>query len=460
MTIGQGVSMRLKVVPSALAATIAFLLTFSAVLAGAKAPPSPEGRVRISIQVNRSQIGEGQNVVVSASALRRGSHKPAAGIELFAKVNGKPWGAKYLTLKSGVAHLLLPLPELGTNSIVVTDGTDVSLPVTVHVHTRHFNIVTDPNHLLIMEYEVWFGPGYAGWGKEEAVPLLGLYSSLDPRVLRQQNLWFDEMGINVVELDWTNNLTQPFPDAAARECIAGTDALLHVYEKMAQHPKFVFMVGPEHNHWSSRKTPYTGPWYDAQLNYLYKYYIHNPKYRRWYLAYEGKPLLLLYLNGPRSTRPPAIHDKRFTIRYVTAWLQKTHAERYGAWSWYDQQATPTYHNGKVEALTVTDGYPAVRPPAKGLNNWLAADAGGKNYGETYRTQWRVAMKYRPKFLFINQWNEFEPPDQYNVNLSNDMEPTLMTERGDPRPSGWGFYYLDVTRDMIRAYRRAIAQSRP
>ena len=421
---------------------------------------SSESRVEISIQANRTEIGEGQNVVVSAMALRRGDRKPAAGIDLFAKVNGKEWGAKYRTLKSGVAHLLLPLPEVGNNSIVVTDGTDASAPVTVHVHARHFNIITDPNHLLIMEYEIWFGPGYAQWGKEEAVPLLGLYSSLDPRVLRQQNLWFDEIGINAVELDWTNNLTAPFPDAPARECIQATNALLRTYAQMAQHPKFVFMLGPEHNHWSSRKDRYTGPWYNAQLNYLYQHYIHNKKYRDWYLTYEGKPLLLLYLTGPTSSEPPAIKDNRFTIRYVTAWLQTTHGERYGAWSWYDQQATPTLHNGKVEALTVTNGYPAIHPPAKGLNNWLAADAGGKNYGETYRTQWQVAMKAQPKFLFINQWNEFEPPDQYNVNLSNDMEPTLMTERGDPRPSGWGFYYMDLTRDMIRAYHRAIAGKQP
>jgi len=452
--------MRPKISLSALACAIAILFTFFIKLPRAEGRPSPENRVQISIQANRTEIGEGRNVVVSALALQPGDHKPAAGIDLFAKVNGKEWGAKYRTLKSGVAHLLLPLPEIGDNSIVVTDGVDTSPPVMVRVHARHFNIITDPNHLLIMEYELWFGPGYAQWGKEEAVPLLGLYSSLDPRVLRQQNLWFDEMGINVVELDWTNNLTKPFPDAPATECIRATDALLRVYAKMAQHPKFVFMVGPEHNHWSSRKDRYRGPWYRAQLNYLYQHYIHNIKYRDWYLTYEGKPLLLLYLNGPTSAEPPDIKDARFTIRYVTAWLQTTHAERYGAWSWYDQQATPTTHNGKVEALTVCDGYPAVRPPAKGLNNWLAQDAGGKNYGETYRTQWQAAMEYKPKFLFINQWNEFEPPDQYNVNLSNDMEPTLMTEPGDPRPSGWGFYYMDLTRDRIRAYHRSIAKSQP
>ena len=446
----------MKKLTASLVTAIAIMALSSVELQQVRAQPLPNNGVRITIQVNRKDIGEGDSVVVSALATKGKSNQPAAGIYLSAKVNGERWGAKYKTLKSGVAHLVLPLPETGTNTIRVTDGVDASNSVKVKVKPRHFNVVTDPNHLIIMEYETWFGPGYAQWGQEEAIPILGLYSSLDPRVLLQQNLWFDEMGINAVELDWTNNLGKSFPDAAAKECIRATNALLKVYGKMAQHPKFVFMVGPDHDRWSSRKDHYRGKWYREEINYLYRHYINNKKYRKWYLQYEGKPLLLLYLYGPRSTEPPAIRDSRFTIRYVTAWLQTTHAEKYGAWSWYDQRATPTYHNGKVEALTVTDGYPSIHSPGRGENNWLSIKAGGKNYGDTYRTQWEVAMKYKPHFLFINQWNEFEPPDQYDVNLSNDMEPTIMTQTGDPRPSGWGFFYLNMTRDMIRRYHNAIA----
>jgi hypothetical protein len=410
--------------------------------------------IGIVIRVNRTEVGEGQNVVVSALA-RKADGRPAAGINLHAKVNGKEWGASYPTLPSGVAHLVLPLPDQGPNSIVVTDGVHKSNAVVVRVQARHFRIIEDPNHLVIMEYETWFGPGYAKWGKQEATPILGLYSSLDPRVLRQQALWFDEMGFNVVELDWTNNLTKSFPSPAAKECIAATNLLLAVYSTMAQHPKILFLVGPEHNLWRNTKDVYAGPWFKKQMNFLYNHYVNNSKYRDMVVTYLGKPLILLYLNGPRTGPPPEIRDPRFTIRYVGAWLQTTHQEKYGVWSWYDQKPVPTYYQGKVEALTVCDGYPATKPPAKEMNYWLSQDAGGKNYGETYRTQWHAAFKYKPRFLFGDQWNEFEPPDQYNVNLSNDMEPTLMTEKGDPRPSGWGFYYMELTREEIAAYHRAI-----
>ena len=287
----------------------------------------------ISIQVNHRQIWDGQCIVVTAQA-HRAANAPAAGVRLQACVNGRPWCASQRTLASGVVHFLVPLPEVGVNKITVVGPGAVSPPVAVQVKRRRFRIITDPNHLIGMEWEIWFGPGYAGWKSAEAMPVLGHYSSLDPRVLRQQTLWFNRMGINFVEVDWTNNLTQSFPSPAAKECIAANKVLFNLYRHMRQHPKIVFLMGPEHNYWMNRSTPYTGPWYTAQLNYVYKHFIANPKYKGLYLQYRGKPLLNLYLNGPRSSRPPQIHDPRFTIRYVGAWMQVTHENRYGVWSWY------------------------------------------------------------------------------------------------------------------------------
>jgi hypothetical protein len=419
--------------------------------------PSREVRAQNSIRivVDKSQVGEGLNVVIDA-AVSTSSHEPAPKVTLHAKLDGKDWGADYLTIPSGVAHLVMPMPERGIHQLSVTDGTVVSNAVEVEVTPRHFDLVNDPDHMVVMEYETWFGPGYAEWGHEEAIPILGHYSSLDSRIIRQHALWFNDLGIDTVELDWTNNLTSAFPNKTARECMAGTQALLDVYLTMAQHPKVVLLMGPENNLWrDSKQDIYAGPWFKQQMEYVYDHYINNPKYRGLFVQYEGKPLILYYLNGPRSVAPPDLSDAHFTTRYVGAWLQFTKEEKYGVWSWYDQDPVPTIHDGKVEALTVTDGYPSVNKPGKDLDNWTAIDAGGKNYGETYRRQWQTALRVKPRFLFINQWNEFVPPDQYNVNLSNDMEPTIMTEVGDDRPSGWGFEYMNITKDYIREYRQAI-----
>lgn len=435
-------------------AVVLLVLSQVTFLSAAQTAPAGKSEIGIRIAVNRTAIGEGENVVLNVIA--EDNHKqPAKNLMLHAQVNGKDWGAEYPTLPSGVAHMLLPLPEQGKNRIVVTDGTHISNAVEVRVDPKHFEIVEDPNHLVILEYETWFGPGYALWGHEEATPILGHYSSLDPRILRQQALWFNELGINVVETDWTNNLGEPFPGRHAKQCILATDELFRVYSSMKQHPKILFLMGPENERWNDNRDVYNGPQYKKQLDYIYDHYINNPQYQGMYLSYEGKPLLLLYLNGPRMGVPPDIHDARFTIRYVGAWLQTTHQEKYGVWSWYDQKPTPIYHNGAVEALTVTNGYPAEHRTATNLDNWLPQEAGGKDYGETYLSQWKAALYYKPHFLFINQWNEFVPPDQYNANLSNDLEPTLMTEKDDPRASGWGFYYFNLTGEMINAYHHAI-----
>jgi len=239
---------------------IALILIFFGSLAPGYCRPAESQEVNITIQADKTEVGEGQNVVVTAVA-KHANGGPATGLNLHAQVNGKDWGAEYPTLPSGVAQLLLPLPETGANSIVVTDGTKASSPVVVEAHPRHFNIIFDPDHLVGMEYETWFGPGYAEWGKEEAVPILGHYSSLDERVLRQQTLWFNEAGINFVETDWTNNLTSAFPNKTAQECIDSTNRLLDLYLKMEQHPLVVLLVGPEHNLWRSDKDKYDGPWY-------------------------------------------------------------------------------------------------------------------------------------------------------------------------------------------------------
>ena len=105
--------MHRKVSADALVGTMVALLLLFAVPERVNAQPSPKPAMRITIQVNRKTILEGGNVVVSALAVNAKEDKPASGIYLFAKVNGKKWGAKYRTLVSGVAHLLLPLPELG-----------------------------------------------------------------------------------------------------------------------------------------------------------------------------------------------------------------------------------------------------------------------------------------------------------------------------------------------------------
>ena len=43
-------------------------------------------------------------------------------------------------------------------------------------------------------------PGAAG------IPILGMYSSFHPAVIRQHSFWMVEAGVNCILVDWSNNL--------------------------------------------------------------------------------------------------------------------------------------------------------------------------------------------------------------------------------------------------------------
>jgi hypothetical protein len=134
----------------------------------------------------------------------------------------------------------------------------------------------------------------------------------------------------------------------------------------------------------------------------------------------------------------------------------------GYWSWMDGSIdTPvTYQDGMAEAVTVSVGF-------FGAQGWKHPSAGGRRGGSTLLETFQTALKHRPRFVFLHQFNEFtgQPEghgygpdksifvDTYNVELSDDFEPVSLTapgSRGDQ--GGWGFFYLNLARALMDVYR--------
>ncbi len=80
------------------------------------------------------------------------------------------------------------------------------------------------------------------------------------------------------------------------------------------------------------------------------------------------------------------------------------------------------------------------------------DADLREHGATYVSQFTGAFDWEPEFVQICAWNEFGAPDQFSVSGSNDIEPTVVTRLKGKESDGWGYYYLDLTRDLIDQYR--------
>jgi len=77
-------------------------------------------------------------------------------------------------------------------------------------------VVGNNSHVVVMEYEAWFGPNAITFQGTAAMPLLqsadmqpvgGGYDSADPHVIRQHVAWMEYMGIDAAISDLTNNVS-------------------------------------------------------------------------------------------------------------------------------------------------------------------------------------------------------------------------------------------------------------
>ncbi len=301
--------------------------------------------------------------------------------------------------------------------------------------------IGNPSNTLIgMEYETWFGPTVNNWAGREATPILGLYNSTNATVIRQEADWLIWAGVNFIIIDWSNNWGANWQNGVAWYIINATSDLFTVYHEMALEghtvPKITILLPYAPN------TGATVSEVQYQANWIYKHYIENASYNSLWLYYLGKPLILMYTNGPNPSAPHFWEDPNFTVRYMAAFLEV--GNPYGDWSWIDDGIPPVvvYNHGYPEAVTVTVAWSYYPFPVMGRNN-----------GATYLEEWQTPLQAKPSFIIINQWNEFAKPDQTNVEYSNDIEPTrLGGKSANGTIGGWGYYYLVLTKALIDLYR--------
>ncbi len=447
----------------------------------------------VRIATSRTSIPEGGTLTIQATLVPKpgqfGRQDRIAGVELWPYVNGKQWGCAEKTNRRGQATFMIPLPEVGAARIQVAAQGPVravfpvgqplarqaraSNTVVVHVLARKFTVPAHRRHLVGMEYEPWFTPLNVTWNTAESIPLLGKYSSLNPAVIRQHALWLDQMGINYILIDWSNNLwgktyfRQCPPNA--RQLISATTLLLKTYARMRHQgiatPRVTLLLGLDNGPVTTTTA------INGEMAWIYRNYIQNPHFAGLWLDYHKKPLIVIFngggpgfLAGKLAAGEPPINTHDFTVRWMSSQLQYTHDTHghaiAGYWSWMDGsiRPIPTYYRGQCEALTITPAYFAA-------GGWLAPSARARDNGFTYVREFNTALHYRPHFLNICQWNEFagqsighgygprhnQYVDCYNLHLNNDIEPTSLTACAYRGCGGWGFYYLNLTRAFVHLY---------
>ncbi len=342
--------------------------------------------------------------------------------------------------------------------------------------------------LIGIQYEHWFY-GKETWRTAEATPLLGQYTT-DEATVTKHFASFRDLGVDWLLMDWTNMLwMKPAWEQHTGETHQledKTDVLfrtaLDLHRQGRYAPKLVFMLGLQN-----------GPpvkdgveRLNGILSYLQTRYLDRPEYNDLWLYEDGKPLLtILYWPPdpcsqlPKDLSAAKLNSERWTLRWMSSQLQDNHAERCGMWSWMDGTIPQvvTDRGGHAEEMVVTPA--SFRLPGKGTG-WTAASAVGRDHGVTYLESWAAAFRSRPRFIQIHQWNEFAGQmdgagipldywgrngggspvpassdvyaDEYNVNLSDDIEPTQLDACHHRGCGGWGYYYVNLTKALISLYR--------
>jgi hypothetical protein len=249
-------------------------------------------------------------------------------------------------------------------------------------------LVVDLNgHVVVMEYEAWFGPNAVTFQGAAAQPELhspdmlpvgGGYDSADPAVIKQHVAWLEYMGIDAALIEVTNNVACIFnSESFAQKYVSNCDAAFRLQNQTIRDN-----TGNLYPAWSRLGTslkliPMMG---GIDQNVLYqdvdgktaleKEIAYFGALMRQYaglnVIYEGRPLMLIYLGAaqdPNQSNNPLWFQIRtflenhpeiasqYTFRLMSGYLdsqpdlwatQSTPhgpveiSSHYGFWSWVDR----------------------------------------------------------------------------------------------------------------------------
>jgi hypothetical protein len=461
-------------------------------------------------------MGQSVQVAVQWRYAQANATTVTGPLEAYPFVNGSQWGASLLLARkdgpaspAGHSTVSLPIPHAGLASvvwIVLRDplpGVAVGVPLaslsatqriatsnTLSIPVKHRAIVrlgrngssglTQQRNVRIgLQWEPLLaslgappGGGGAGFAVAEAVPLIGRYSSYDMNALKQHAIWLAESGVEWVNIDWTNNLwgcagweTNPNCPSSGiwKEVINATSFAIRGWQQLEAEgipcPKAALMMGLMNGATASVAA------LNGQIQWVREHYPSSA-----FATHDGLPLLMVFDGaGTHNSLPQQLNASGFTLRWIAAALTtNTQLLSQGYFSWMDTTFPPavTMKDGKPECTTISAGFFRFGP----VEGWLTAPSENttRRGGATFLRSMLTAFAHRPELLMIHQWNEFmgtpsgtTPPvagkvffgDEYNSSMSDDIEPTSLTEcagirSGDSVCSGWGHLFLNLQRAFV------------
>lgn len=205
-------------------------------------------------------------------------------------------------------------------------------------------------HLVVMEYEAWFGPHAVTFQEAEAMPILqskdmqrlgGGYDSADPHVIEQHLKWMQYMGIDAASIDLTNNVgcifstgpvSSKFCNPANKQfrysnriIRDNTGNLYPAWSKLGAPVKLLPLLGCQ-TKLDLRKGSDGKSGFQKEIEYFGRL---TKRYPALSVVYFGHPLMLVYvgtpvdptiLNGAKAVLRDSGLDKEYTFRIVAGYL--------------------------------------------------------------------------------------------------------------------------------------------
>jgi hypothetical protein len=380
--------------------------------------------------------------------------------------------------------------------------------------------VRENSHVVVLEYEAWFGPNAVTFQTSVAQPVLqsadmqaigGGYDSADPAVIKRHVEWMENMGIDAALIEVTNNVScifnsQEFAQKYLQNCSDlfrsenqsirdNTGNLYPAWSKLGTRLKLIPMLGGIDQDVlykdSDGKTAF-----EKELEYFGKRIEEHPDLG---VIYEGKPLILIYLG---ASQDPTLADnplwlqirqfvkshpelaEKYTFRMMAGYLDSQSDlwtsqgtpegpveinPEFAFWSWVDRLNTSC-------TLALCPYYPSFNKIGRRVENFTAsiATAGQNGWGCPSPNE----LPYCPDdALRYGKNDSYETFDSF-MAYARELKPIFLTlhqfnefnssdegwdanTNDDIEPANqWGSRALEIVRDQIRFYRREVSTEGP